>query len=220
MTSLFRSEEFKAYAGIITFIAIFLGISLCINSNYTPKTAFLNSFFEVIASVTSTGFACVIYIDWDVTSKVILFSAFFIGGCASSTSGGIKIIRWVFMWKYLKRELNKIVHSQGVYPIKIEGAPLAQDVISQMVAFLVFYFVLFALAAFIITLLENNTTIALSASASAIANIGPGFGVIGPMGNYADLHVITKWIVILLMIVGRLEIIPFLAILNKELWKK
>jgi len=220
LTSLFKSEEFKVYSGIIIFISLFLGISLFLNSNYALKPAFLHSLFEVVASITSTGFACVDYINWDVTSKVILFTAFFIGGCASSTSGGIKIVRWIFMWKYLKRELNKIVHSQAVYPIKIEGAPLAQDVISQMVAFLVFYFVLFAIAAFIITLLENNTTIALSASASAIANIGPGFGLIGPMGNYADLHSVTKWIVILLMIVGRLEIIPFLAILNKELWKK
>ena len=154
-----------------------------------------------------------------ITSKVILFLAFFTGGCAASTSGGIKIIRWIFIGKYLKRELNKIVHPQGVYPIKLEGAPVGQDIVSQMVAFVVFYLVIFALGAFLIVLIENNTTIAISSSAAAIGNIGPAFGTIGPMDSFNALHNLTKWILILLMLIGRLEIIPFLAILNKDLWK-
>ena len=88
-----------------------------------------------------------------------------------------------------------------------------------MVAFVVFYLVIFALGAFLIVLIENNTTIAISSSAAAIGNIGPAFGVIGPMDSFSALHSTTKWILILLMLIGRLEIIPFLAILNKDLWK-
>lgn len=219
LTPIIKNEEFRVYIGIILFLSILLGFSLIFNSNYHFKTAFLNSSFQVLATLTSTGFAIDNYINWDATSKVILFVAFFIGGCATSTSGGIKIIRWIFMGKYLKRELNKIIHPQGVYPIKLENSPIAQDIASQMIAFIVFYLVIFALGAFLIVLIENNTTIALSASAAAIGNIGPAFGSIGPMDSFLHLNGLTKWILILLMLIGRLEIIPFLAILNKDLWK-
>ena len=88
-----------------------------------------------------------------------------------------------------------------------------------MIAFIIFYIVIFAISAFLIVLIENNTTIALSSSAAALGNIGPGYGFIGPMGNFSNISIFTKWILILLMLIGRLEIIPFLAILNKDLWK-
>jgi len=219
ISHIFKSEEFKGYFGITLILGLMLAISLFVNSNYEIKKALLNAFFEISATMTSTGFAVDNYINWDATSKVILFLAFFTGGCATSTSGGIKIIRWIFIGKYLKRELNKIIHPQGVYPIKLEGAPVGQDIISQMVAFVIFYLVIFAFGAFLIMLIENNTTIAISSSASAIANIGPAFGALGPMDSFNALQPLTKWILILLMLIGRLEIIPFLAILNKDLWK-
>lgn len=216
---IFKSEEFRGYIGIILVLGLMLAFSLFINSNYEFKKAILNSFFEIVSTMTTTGFAIDNYINWDATSKVILFLAFFTGGCATSTSGGIKIIRWIFVGKYLKRELNKIIHPRGVYPIKLEGAPLGQDIISQMVVFVIFYLVIFALGAFFIVLIENNTTVAFSSSAAAIGNIGPAFGFLGPMDSFNSLHTLTKWILILLMLIGRLEIIPFLAILNKDLWK-
>ncbi len=214
-----KSEEFRVYLTIVIAISTLLGLSLLINSHFPIKKAFLTSFFQIIATITSTGFAIDDYINWDATSKVILFLAYFIGGCATSTSGGIKIIRWIFIGKYLKRELNKIIHPSGVYPIKLEGNTVNNDIVSQMIAFIVFYLVIFALGAFLIVLIENNTTIALSASATAIGNIGPAFGALGPMDSFNVVHNGTKWILILLMLIGRLEIIPFLAILNKDLWK-
>ena len=219
ITHIFKSEEFRWYMIITAFLTFLLAGSLYINSHLEIKKAILNSFFEISATMTSTGFAVDNYINWDATSKVILFLAFFTGGCATSTSGGIKIIRWIFIGKYLKRELNKIMHPQGVYPIKLEGAPVGHDIISQMVAFVIFYIVIFALGAFLIVLIENNATIALSSSAAAIGNIGPAFGVLGPMDSFNSLHLLTKWVLILLMLIGRLEIIPFLAILNRDLWK-
>lgn len=214
-----KNEEFRAYAIITIFLTLFLSASLIYNSNYDLFKAFTHSAFEIVATMTSTGFAIDNYINWDTTSKMILFLAFFTGGCATSTSGGIKIIRWVFVGKYLKREINKIIHPKGVYPIKLEGGIVDNDVSSQMLTFIIFYLVIFGLGAFIILLFENNTTIALSASAAAIGNIGPAFSSIGPMDSYANLHIVSKYIIILLMLIGRLEIIPFLAILNKDLWR-
>ena len=215
----FKNEEFRAYFIITSFLVIFLASSLIYNSHYDAFKAFTHSAFEIVSTMTSTGFAIDNYISWDATSKMILFLAFFTGGCATSTSGGIKIIRWIFVGKYLKKEMNKIIHPKGFYPIKLEGGIVDNDVSSQMLTFIIFYLVIFGLGAFIILLFENNTTVALSASAAAIGNIGPAFGSIGPMDSFIHLHMVSKYIIIFLMLIGRLEIIPFLAILNKDLWK-
>ncbi len=217
--SLFRSEEFKVYTGLILILSLCLTLSLCINSNYEFRTAILNSTFEIVSTMTTTGFAIDNYINWDTASKVILFLAFFTGGCATSTSGGIKIIRWVFIFKYLKRELNKILHPKGVYPLKLENSVINADIISQMIAFVVFYFVILAFGAFLIAIIEKNSILAISTSVTAIGNVGPGYNIIGPMDSFFTLHIGSKWILIFLMLIGRLEIIPFLAILNKDLWK-
>lgn len=219
LTPFFKSEEFRAYLLLALLISISLGLSLYFNSHYSFKLAFLNSFFETITTMTTTGFVIDNYINWDITSRVILFLAFFLGGCATSSSGGIKIIRWVFLGKYLKREINKILHPQAVYPIKLEGNILDRDIITQIVAFFLFYFATFALGTFFVLLIENNTTIALSATATTLGNIGPAFGALGPLDNFSILQGSTRWILITLMLIGRLEIIPFLAILNKNIWR-
>ena len=219
LTPIFKSEEFRWSLVITLFLGLFLTLSLIFNSNYEFKKAILNSYFIIVTTMTSTGFALDNYINWDIVSKAVLFLAFFTGGCATSTSGGIKIIRWIFIGKYLKRELNKIIHPQGVYPIKLEGSAVNQDIITQMVAFIIFYVAIFALGAFIIVLIEKNAIVAITSSATAIGNIGPAYGSIGPMDSFNVLQNSTKWILILLMLIGRLEIIPFLAILNKDLWK-
>ena len=215
----FKNEELRAYFFIALFLSAFLGLSLIYNSHYDCFKAFTHSAFEIVATMTTTGFAVDNYINWDATSKMILFLAFFTGGCATSTSGGIKVIRWIFVGKYLKKEINKIIHPKGFYPIKLEGGIVDNDTASQMLTFIIFYLVIFGIGAFIILLFENNTTIALSASAAAIGNIGPAFSSIGPMDSFNHLHIFSKYVIILLMLVGRLEIIPFLAILNKDLWK-
>ena len=117
ITHFLKSEEFVWYFIIFCIITFALTISLFLNSHKPFDLAFLHSAFEVISVMTSTGFAIDNYITWDATSKVILFIAFFTGGCAMSTSGGIKIVRWIFLGKYLKRELNKIIHPQSIYTI-------------------------------------------------------------------------------------------------------
>ena len=219
ITPVLKSEEFRAYFLIAAILTLFLSASLYFNSHQSALKSFLNASFEIVTTMTSTGFGIDNYVNWDLASKAILFMAFFTGGWGASTSGGIKIIRWVFIFKYLKREINKIIHPQAVYPIKLEGMTVANDVISQLVAFFAFYFAIFASCSFLIILIEKNITVAISSAATAIGNVGPGFGIVGPMGSFASLNIFTKWILIFLMLIGRLEIIPFLAILNKDLWK-
>ena len=169
--------------------------------------------------MTSTGFASVDFIKWSPDAKIMLFAAMFAGGCAASTAGGIKMIRWIFLFKYIKREVAKIIHPNAVYPIRLEGRAISSDIGSQMMAFCVFYFFIFALSSFVVALLEKNPALALSGSITTLGNIGPGLSAkIGPMASFLNLCDTTKWIFIFNMLIGRLELIPFLALLHKDMW--
>ena len=168
--------------------------------------------------MTSTGFASVDFASWDFSSKLLLFMAMFVSASAISACGGLKITRWIFVFKYIKRELNKIMHPNGVYPIRLEGGVVNSETAQQIMAFVVFYFVLFGITAFITGFIEQNSTIALVGSIATLGNIGPGFGALGPMESFDNLHTATKFIFMFNMLVGRLELIPFLAILHKDMW--
>jgi len=215
----FKSEEFLTYLAMIVLIGSLTAFSLHSNSKYTLSDSFLAGFFQTISIATSTGFASVDFSRWDFTSRILLAVPMFIGASAISASGGLKIMRWVFIFKYIKRELNKIVHPAGVYPIRLENSVVSSDVAQQIMAFVIFYFAIFGLSSFVTSLIEQNTTVGIIGSISTLGNIGPGLGhIIGPMNNFDHLTDTTKLIFTFNMFAGRLELIPFLAILHKDLW--
>lgn len=214
-----KSEEFLTYLGMAIFFSLSIAAFLWVKQQGSFLNNLLHSAFQTISIMTSTGFASVDFIKWSADAKIMLFAAMFASGCAASTAGGIKIIRWIFLFKYLKREVAKIIHPSAVYPIKLEGRAISSDVGSQMIAFCVFYFFIFALTSFIVALLEKNPAIALSGAITTLGNVGPGLSAkIGPMASFAPLCDITKWIFIFNMLIGRLELVPFLALLHKDMW--
>ncbi len=214
----FKSEEFMTYLFFVLILGGLTALSLCINSGYSPKDGLIAGLFQTISVMTSTGFASVDFNQWDFSSKLLLFLSMFVSASAISACGGLKITRWIFVFKYIKRELNKIMHPNGVYPIRLEGGVVSSETAQQMMAFVVFYFALFGITAFITGFIEQNSTIAVVGSIATLGNIGPGFGALGPMGSFDGLQTATKFIFMFNMLVGRLELIPFLAILHKDLW--
>ena len=214
----FKSEEFLTYLFTVLVLGGFIALSLCLNSGYSTKDGVIAGLFQTISIMTSTGFASVDFASWDFSSKLLLFMAMFVSASAISACGGLKITRWIFVFKYIKRELNKIMHPNGVYPIRLEGGVVNSETAQQIMAFVVFYFVLFGITAFITGFIEQNSTIALVGSIATLGNIGPGFGALGPMESFDNLHTATKFIFMFNMLVGRLELIPFLAILHKDMW--
>ena len=136
----------------------------------------------------------------------------FSGACAGSASGGVKIIRLIFLFKYIKSEFKKILHPNAVMPVIINGNPVSSEITGQMISFLVFYVVIFCVSAFLITLTENSLFIGMTSSLAALGNTGPAFGQLGPMGNFSNLEPLTRIICICDMFLGRLEIIPVLAL--------
>lgn len=220
-SELLKSEEFFSYIGLTAIISILVTLFIWGKQDGSFLNCLLHSAFQTLSLMTSTGFASADFIKWDADTKILLFVTMFLGGCAASTAGGFKIIRWIFLVKYTKREIAKIIHPNAVYPLKLEGKVVNADVTSQMIAFCVFYFLIFALGAFAVALIEKSPTLALSGSIATLSNTGPGVvWAIGPMNNFDTLTCATKWIFIFNMIVGRLELIPFLAMLHKDVWTK
>ena len=214
-----KSEEFLTYLGVTVFFSITIALFLYSTQEGNFLNRLIDGAFQTISLMTSTGFASVDFIKWSPDAKIMLFAAMFTGGCAASTAGGIKMIRWIFLFKYIKREVAKIIHPNAVYPIRLEGRAISSDIGSQMMAFCVFYFFIFALSSFVVALLEKNPALALSGSITTLGNIGPGLSAkIGPMASFLNLCDATKWIFIFNMLIGRLELIPFLALLHKDMW--
>ena len=216
---LLKDEEFRIYFFIVLCFTIFIALTLTSHYIYDFATALRNAFFQVLTIITTTGFASVDYNEWNLRAKLFLFLLMFTGASIGSATGGLKLLRLVLIFKYMKRQIAKIHHPNGVYPIKINKTIVNEDVVKQMISFSFFYYGIFVVTAVALVFIEQDAVTGISAAIATLGNIGPGFGsIIGPMGSYADLNVASKLIAIFNMFVGRLELIPFLALLHPDFW--
>lgn len=217
---MFKSEEFKTYISIVTILGILLSSSLFLHSNYDLQNSLTHAFFQISSVISSTGFCSVDFANWDYTSQALLFIAMLAGSCASSAGGGIKIMRWLLIFKIMKTELAKILHPKAIFNIKIGKYSVPRDILYQTLMFVFFYFTILGLSSIVVALIEQNTTVGISSTISSLGNIGPGLGeIIGPLGSYAPLQDTSKIVLTLDMLIGRLELIPFLVLFQKDLWK-
>ena len=175
--------------------------------------------FQTTSLLNSTGYATSDFAQWDTNAQMVLLFAMFIGGSAGSTGGGIKVVRWLVVLKSIRRELYVTARPEVVEPIRLGRAVVDEDAVRAVFVFTVLYIVLFWLAAVLIALdaarigYDLTTLEAVSASLATIGNIGPGFGSLGPFGNYLRFPDSSKLLMVFLMWIGRLEIVPVLALL-------
>ncbi|PAU84754.1 potassium transporter TrkH [Halorubrum salipaludis] len=223
-----KNAEFRAYAGALAVVTallavvLFRGAAPAIELGGATQGVAENSLrqaaFQIGSLLNSTGYATADFAQWDTHAQVILLFAMFIGGSAGSTGGGVKIVRWLIVGKAIRRELFTSAHPDVVQPIRLSGSVVDEDAIRGIMAFTLLYVVLFALSAVFISLdtarIGEQLTVleAISASLATIGNIGPGFGRLGPFGNYEFFSNASKLLMIFLMWVGRLEIVPVLAV--------
>lgn len=215
---LFKSEEFKLYFSVVFIASAAIAVMLVSGHNYNVYDAIRHSLFQVVSLMTSTGAASVDYTKWNFTAQIFLFIVIFFGSCASSAGGGIKMTRWLLVFKTMKNEIVKILHPNAVINVKMDNSTVAPEVLRQVVVFVFFYFALYAITAVLVTIIEQNHTLGLTSTITAIGNVGPGFGAIGPMSNFDHMHTSSKLILIFNMLVGRLELIPFLVMCQKDFW--
>ena len=216
-----KSEEFRFYTKVILFVTGILALILWLENNFSPIHAISASMYQVLSLSTSTGFSSEDYHLWCLDAKIVLFISMFISSCAGSAGGGVKITRWLLLFKYMKNEMYKILHPNAVLSIKLDKRVVSNEVLKQTLFFMFCFFIIFGVSAFLITLKEDNLVIGVTSSVATLGGVGPAFGyIIGPMGNYSSLAEFTKIILIINMLVGRLEIIPFLVLFHKDFWTK
>ena len=217
---LFKNEEFRTYFTFVFLIVSILSVSLFVNMHYDIAGSITHAAFNAISLVSSTGYCSVDFANWDYSSKVLLVAVMLFGSCASSAGGGLKVMRWLLIFKIMKIEMTKILHPKAVIDIKIGNNSVPKDVLYQILMFISFYFVIMAISILAVAFLEKNTVVAITGAITAIGNIGPGLGkVIGPLGSFDSLNSLTKFIFACDMYVGRLELIPFLVLFQRDFWK-
>jgi trk system potassium uptake protein TrkH len=218
LRSLLHNEEFHFYTTIVVLMSLLLCTALVWSGAATFELGLRDGFFQIISILTTTGFASTDFGLWIIPAQTLLFTVMLVGGCAGSAGGGVKVVRVLFGLKYLKREIAQIVHPKAVLPIKIDRVTVPDEIQRQILGFLLFYISLMTLSALAVTMIESDAVIGIVGTAATIGNIGPGYGAIGPMASFGDLTDLTKIIFIVNMVVGRLELIPFLAMLHPDFW--
>jgi trk system potassium uptake protein TrkH len=176
--------------------------------------------FQVVSIITTTGFATDDYLQWPAMSQLILLLCMFIGASAGSTGGGMKCLRIMLLIKYCYRELFSLIHPKSVAHIKIDGRSIPENVIRGTMGFLALYVGIFAVCSILLAGLGVDFATSVGAVAASIGNIGPGFGLVGPTGNYAAIPVLGKWLLAWCMLLGRLEIYTVIIFLAPEFWRK
>ena len=214
----FKDEEFRAYFIFIIIMSVLISAFLFYMHNYDISGSIRHSMFQVVSVMTSSGFASVDYTKWTYSAQILLLVAMFFSACASSAAGGLKVARILLVFKVMKNEIEKILHPNAVIQVKHNGNVVNPEVIRQVVIFVLQYFAILAVTAAVLTLIEQNHTLGLTSAVSSLGNIGPAFGQIGPMSSFEHLHTSSKIILIFNMLVGRLELIPFIVMLNPEFW--
>ena len=217
--AIFSNTEFMVYLLIFLGFSAMLVYILVTANGYNISNAIRDSMFQVISILTSTGFASVDFAKWTTPAQVLLFVLMLVGASAGSASGGIKVVRVVIVMKYLWREIVAILHPKAIIPIKLDKIAIPVEILKQTIAFVIFYFIILILSSIMVSILEGNIITGITGSATTLGNIGPGFAQIGPYSNFDNLSNITKIIFIFNMLIGRLELIPFLAMLHGDFWK-
>jgi trk system potassium uptake protein TrkH len=218
LRSLYHNEEFRFYLSIVVGMSLLLGTALMAYEQIPWQSGLREAFFQIASIITTTGFASVDFGLWVIPAQTLLFTMMLIGGCAGSAGGGVKVVRVLFGLKYLKREIAQVVHPKAVLPIKIDRVTVPEEIQRQILGFLLFYIALMTLSSLVVTMIESDAVVGIVGTAATIGNIGPGYGSIGPMGTFGSLSAWTKIIFIVDMVVGRLELIPFLAMLHPDFW--
>jgi len=216
--ALVDDEEMRAYTGIVLAATVLLAFFLSA-SGMPVAEAIRHGLFQTVSIITTTGFASVDFNLWSDQAKMVLLGLMFVGGCAGSAAGGPKVVRHVLMARFTLRELQRTLHPRAVLPIKLGGRVVPEHVVREVVVFMLFYILTFALGAAIVIALGANLITGISASATTIGNAGPGFDTIGPMSSFAHLHPISKIVLTLEMWIGRLEVLTVLVLLRWEIWR-
>ncbi|MBR5657979.1 MAG: TrkH family potassium uptake protein [Lachnospiraceae bacterium] len=215
-----KCEELRYYVIIIVAAIALITANIYTSGVYSNvREAVHHSAFQVGSIMTTTGFSTADFNMWPTFSKTLLVLLMFIGACAGSTGGGMKVSRWLLLIKSCKNELGRTIHPRSVHRVHFEGRPVEKTVIHSVERFLVAYILVFVTSCIIVSLDTMDFTETFTSVAATLNNIGPGLGRVGAAGNYASLSVLSKSVLMFDMLAGRLEILPMLVLILRGTWK-
>ncbi len=213
-----REPEFQAYFWLVVATIIVATFYLLVAGTYAgPAESFRHAAFQVVSLLTGTGFVTTAFVDWPGAMPVLLMLIAFIGGCAGSTTGGMKVIRWLLVFKQALVELRRLVHPNAVLPVRVGGRPMPQQVITGVAGFFAIYFIVFGVMMMMLMVVGVDQVTAWSAIASSLNNVGPALGEVA--AHFQNLPTFGKWVCIVAMIAGRLEIFTLVLLLTPAFWR-
>ena len=215
---LFNDSQIKTFFKIIIFSIIILTVYLVLtkSNEYNLRSVF----FNIISILTGTGYVNAEFDTWGSFTLILFLGLMFIGGCAGSTTCGVKIFRIQILYLFVVNQLKKIIYPKGIFVLKYDQNPIDNKFISSIISFIYMYLVIFFILTALLSLTGLDFVTSISGAATSISNVGPGLGsIIGPNGNFSTLPDISKWILTLGMILGRLELFAILVLFLPSFWK-
>ena len=214
------SDELKAYISIVVILTAIITAKVYLGAEIDNiEQAFRDSLFQVVSLITTTGFVSADYSQWATSAQLMIFILLFIGACAGSTSGGIKLIRHLVFFKNSFLEFKRILHPSAIVPLRVNREVVPGKIITHVFNFLLLYLALFVTGSVILAMMGLDFMTAIGAMATSLGNVGPGVGAVGPVDNFAWLPDHVKIFLSFVMLVGRLEIFTVLVLFTPYFWR-
>jgi trk system potassium uptake protein TrkH len=214
-----KMEEVRTYFIIIIIAVLIIFLNL-IGTAASVGEAVRTSAFQVASIITTTGFSTVDFNLWTQTSKTILVMLMFIGACAGSTGGGIKVSRFLVALKTVVKEMTSYLHPKSVKKIKIDGKPVEHEVVRAVNVYFITFMIIFSFSVLLVSFEGKDLVTNFTAVAATINNIGPGLELVGPMENFGKFNAFSKYVLMFDMLAGRLELFPLLILLHPGTWRE
>lgn len=215
-----RDTEVKVYLGIFAGATVLATLALYRTTYQTIGESLRYAAFQVASILTTTGYATADYLIWPSAAMAVIFALMFVGGCAGSTGGGIKVVRLTALFKQGLNEMKYLLHPRGIFTPQLNRAPLPKSMVLGIAGFLFLYLLLLILTTLVVAFSGASVISSFSTALATLGNIGPGFGSIGPAENYGAFPVGIKWFLSLIMMIGRLEVYTILILFTPRYWRK
>lgn len=218
-SKVWESDEYKAYWLIVVVLTVLMTLRLQTVTELGWEKSFRDSIFQIVSLITTTGYVSADYTKWTPGLTMTFFILMFLGACAGSTSGGIKLIRHLVFFKNSFLEFKRILHPRAIVPLKLNGQVVPSRIMTHIIIFLLLYMILFVTGSIILSVLGLDFLTAVGAVATSLGNVGPGIGEVGPVDNFAWLPWYIKVFLTALMLLGRLELFTILVLFSPYFWR-
>ncbi len=213
------SDEFRGYLHMLATLTAIVTAVVYFHVGLPLEQSFRDSLFQIVSVITTTGYVSADYTAWTESMTMLFFVMLFIGACAGSTAGGIKVIRHLVFFKNTYLEFKRLLHPRAVVPLKLDGAVVAPKILTHILVFLLIFLMTFLLGSLAVVSLGMDFLSGIGAVATSLGNVGPGIGSVGPVDNFGHVPMAAKWVLSFLMLLGRLELFTILILFTPYFWR-